>query len=362
MIMRRLLSGIVTAFLAASTMALGAAPAWADDEDDDIRVRVELSSGTVVAGGSKQVTFTITNISEHELRNPVLEFVPSSWDRAKVNFPLDEKVCNAGGWIGPGCPLTPNPLLPGRSLTYTTTLEAVPGATPGPAGTLRILVVYMSGRDPQNFATFPLAVVSGPKPDLYAYAADVPAAGVLEPGQTAPLEAAFANQGNVPATDVTVTATVPAGASFVAGQPDLDVCEFAERTVTCSFGDEVLPADKRLIPLSFTVRLDADAKRGRNLTGKVVITGRAATEAEQQRRVASAFPKALADVDLADNDDTFRIMVVAADENPGTGGGTGSGDEPTLPITGPSAGVGVAFVVIGVALLLLGRRRREGVE
>ncbi|MEV6631440.1 hypothetical protein AB0M54_11885 [Actinoplanes sp. NPDC051470] len=359
--MRRLLTGAVALFLAASAVTLTASPASAGPEDE-LRVAIELSSGKVVAGGTKQVTFTITNISDDDLWNPVLEFEENSWDHDRITIAIDREVCDAGGWIGDGCALTPNPLLPGRSATFTTTITG--GAVPGPAGNLRVLFVYRVGWDPQDFATFPLSVESGPGPDLYAQAADVPADGALEPGQTAPLEAAFANRGNVPATDVKVTATLPAGARFRPGKPPVEGCETTARTVTCDFGDAVLPAKSDLIPLSFPVRLDDNAKRGVNLKGgKVTITGRAATPAEVKAAPRS-FPTPLADIDLADNDDTFVIVVVPGDdESPGGGAGGGDGDDdPVLPITGPgpAVGAGALLLALGAFLILLGRRR-EGV-
>jgi uncharacterized repeat protein (TIGR01451 family) len=371
--MRRLLFGAVSAFLVATSLSLFSAPARADD--DEQKVTLELSSGTVLAGGSKQVTFTVTNISDDELIDPRLGFGQTSWDPEKVNYPLDDEVCHPGTWMEIECTLSPNPLPPGRSATFTTTFEAVDGAAPGPAGYLRAMVLFdMGGRDPGETTAFPLTIEAGPGPDLFAYAADVPPTGALEPGQTAPLLSAFANQGNVPATDITLTATLPAGAHFVAGQPGFEPCEFAERRVTCAFGDEVLTSADGLIPIFFPVQLNDDAKRGVNLKGgKVEITGTAVTEDQQMaaRKVAPSFPKGIAvaaavlnDVDLKDNDDRFTVVVAKAlKDNGGAGGGVGDDDGgPTLPITGPvatsAAGTGVALVAIGVLLLVATRRHR----
>jgi uncharacterized repeat protein (TIGR01451 family) len=369
--MRRLLFGAVSAFLVASSLILFSAPARADD--DERKVTLELSSGTVVAGGSKQVAFTVTNISDDELRNPALGFLQSAWDPEKVNYTLDEEVCHPGVWTNRECWLAPNPLPPGRSAKFTTTFEAVDGAAPGPAGTLRAMVLYdTDGRDPGEVTEFPLTIEGRPGPDLFAYAADVPPTGALEPGQTAPLLSAFANQGNVPATDIKLTATLPAGAHFVSGQPGFEPCEFAERTVTCAFGDEVLASSDGLIPIFFPVQLNHDAKRGVNLKGgKVEVTGTPVTEAEQTvaTNAAPTFPRGvavaaavLADVDLRDNDDRFTVVVAkAAEEDGGTGGGNGD-DGPTLPITGPVvtsvAGTGAALVAVGALLLVATRRRR----
>jgi uncharacterized repeat protein (TIGR01451 family) len=370
LIMRRLLFGALSALLVASSLSLFSAPARADD--DELRVRFELSSGTVVAGGSKQVTFTVTNISDDELIDPRLGFSRTWWDSEKVNYPLDDEVCHTGMWMEIECSLSPNPLPPGRSATFTTTFEAVDGATPGPAGKLRAMVLFdMGGRDPGETTNFPLTIKGPPGPELFAYAADVPPTGALEPGQTGPLLSAFANQGDVPATDITLTATLPAGARFV-GQPGFEPCEFAERTVTCAFGDEVLASSDGLIPIFFQVQLNDDAKRGVNLKGgKVKVTGTPATAAEQTaaKKAAPSFPRGiavaahvLADVDLKDNDDRFTVVVAKAAQD-GAGAGAGSGDDdPTLPITGPAAisvaGIGAALTAVGVLLLVITRQRR----
>ena len=111
--MRRLLFGAVSAFLAASSLALFSAPARA--ADDEPKVTFELSSGTVVAGGSKQVTFTVTNISDDDLGHPTLGFSPTWWDSEKVNYALDEEACHPGTWTERECSLSPSPLPPGRS-------------------------------------------------------------------------------------------------------------------------------------------------------------------------------------------------------------------------------------------------------
>jgi uncharacterized repeat protein (TIGR01451 family) len=369
--MRRLLFGAVSAFLVASSVALFSAPARADD--DERKVTLELSSGAVLAGGSKLVTFTVTNISDEELTNPALGFLQTAWDPEKVNYTLDEEACHPGQWTERECSLQPSPLPPGRSAKFTTTFEAVDGAAPGPAGNLRAMVLYdTDGRDPGEITEFPLTIEARPGPDLFAYAADVPPTGALEPGQTAPLLSAFANQGNVPATDITLTATLPAGAHFVSGQPGFEPCEFAERTVTCAFGDAVLASSDGLIPIFFPVQLNDDAKRGVNLKGgKVEVTGTPVTDAEQRSamKAAPSFPKGiavsaevLADVDLKDNDDRFMVVVAKAEEDDGGAGG-GNGDSgPTLPITGPVvtsvAGTGAALVAVGVLLLVVTRRRR----
>ncbi|HEU5108119.1 MAG TPA: hypothetical protein VFT95_06135 [Micromonosporaceae bacterium] len=373
--MGRVLSGAISAFLVASSLSLFSAPARADD--DELKSTLELSSGTVLAGGSKQVTFTVTNISDDELTDLRLGFLQTAWDHEKVNFPLDDEVCHPGTWTETECSLFPDPLPPGRSATFTTTFEAVDGAAPGPAGKLRAMVLFdMGGRDPGEITEFPLTIAGGPGPDLFAYAADVPPTGALEPGQTGPLLSAFANQGNVPATDITLTATLPAGAHFVSGQPGFEPCEFAERSVTCAFGDQVLTSSDGLIPIMFPVRLNDDAKRGVNLKGgKVEITGTPVAEAEQvaAKKAAPSFPRGtaaaadmLADVDLRDNDDRFTVVVAKAaqaDPDPGGGAGGGNGvDDPTLPITGPAvtvlAGTGAALTAVGVLLLVAVRRRR----
>ena len=369
--MRRLLFGAVSAFLVAGSLLLLSAPARADD--DELRSTLELSSGTVLAGGSKRVTFTVTNISDDELIDPRLGFGQTSWDREKVDYPLDDAACHPGTWTEIECSLAPDPLPPGRSATFTTTFEAVDGAAPGPAGKLRVMVLFdMGGRDPGETTEFPLTIEGRPGPDLFAYAADVPPTGALEPGQTAPLLSAFANQGNVPATDITLTATLPAGAHFVSGQPGFEPCEFAERTVTCAFGDQVLAASDGLIPIFFPVRLNDDAKRGVNLKGgKVEITGTPAAAAEQPaaKRAAPSFPRGiavaadvLADVDLQDNDDRFTVVVANAAQGGGGGGAGGGDDGPTLPITGPAvipvALTGAALTAVGVLLLVTTRRRR----
>jgi uncharacterized repeat protein (TIGR01451 family) len=371
--MRRLLFGAVAAFLVASSLSLFSAPARADD--DEQKVIFELSSGTVLAGGSKQVTFTVTNISDDELIDPRLGFSPTWWDTEKVNYPLDDKVCHPGTWMAIECSLSPNPLPPRRSTTFTTTFEAVDGAAPGPAGKLRAMVLYdMGGRDPGETTEFPLTIKGSPGPDLFAYAADVPPTGTLKPGQTAPLLSAFANQGNVPATDITLTATLPAGAHFVAGQPGFEPCEFAERTVTCTFGDEVLTSSDGLIPISFPVRLNVDAKRGVSLKGgKVEVTGTPVTPVDQgaARKTAPSFPTGIAvaadvldDVDLKDNDDRFTVVVAKpGQDDPVVGAGGGNGDDATtLPITGPAAipvaGTGAALTAVGVLLLVTTRQRR----
>jgi hypothetical protein len=139
LITRRLIFGAVSAFLVASSLSLFSAPARADD--DEQKVVLELSSGTVVAGGSKQVTFTVTNISDDALGNPRLGFLQSAWDPEKVNYTLDEDACHPGVWTPRECSLDPSPLPPGRSATFTTTFEAVDGAAPGPARNLRAKVV-----------------------------------------------------------------------------------------------------------------------------------------------------------------------------------------------------------------------------
>jgi uncharacterized repeat protein (TIGR01451 family) len=357
--------------LVASSLSLFSAPARADD--DGQKVTLELSSGAVVAGGSKQVTFTVTNISDDELRNPALGFLQTAWDPEKVNYTLDEEACRPGEWTERECSLEPSPLPPGRSAKFTTTFEAVDGAASGPAGNLRAMVLYdTDGRDPGEITEFPLTIAGRAGPDLFAYAADVPPTGALEPGQTAPLLSAFANQGNVPATDIKLTATLPAGAHFVSGQPGFEPCEFAERTVTCAFGDEVLTSSDGLIPIFFPVQLNDDAKRGLNLKGgKVEVTGTPVTAAEQMaaKKAAPSFPRGiavaadvLADVDLKDNDDRFTVVVAkATQDDAGAGGGNGD-DGPTLPITGPAiisvAGTGAALTAVGVLLLVTTRRRR----
>ena len=369
--MRRLLFGAVSAFLVASSLSLFSAPAQADD--DERKATLELSSGTVVAGGSKQVIFTVTNISDDEVTNPALGFLQTSWDPEKVNYTLDEEACHTGQWADRECSLSPSPLPPGRSAKFTTTFEAVDGTAPGPAGNLRVLVLFdTDGRDPGEITEFPLTIEGRPGPDLFAYAADVPPTGALEPGQTAPLLSAFANQGDVPATDITLTATLPAGAHFVSGQPGFEPCEFAERTVTCAFGDAVLAPSDGLIPIFFSVQLNDNAKRGVNLKGgKVEVTGTPVTEAEPMaaKKAAPSFPRGLAvaadvlaDVDLKDNDDRFMVVVAkAAADDGGAGGGNGD-DGPTLPITGPVvmsvAGTGAGLVAFGVLLLVATRRRR----
>lgn len=371
--MRRILFGAVSALLVAGCLLLFSAPARADD--DEPQSTLELSSGTVLAGGSKQVTFTLTNIGDENLVDPVLGFDRAWWNSEKVNYPLDDEACQPGEWMPIECSVFPNPLPPGRSAKFTTTFEAVDGAAPGPAGRLRVLAIWdMGGRDPGEATEFPLTIEEGPGPDLFAYAADVPRTGALRPGQTAPLLSAFANQGNVPATNIRLTATLPAGAHFVSGQPGFEPCVFAERTVTCAFGDEVLASSDGLIPISFPVRLNHNAKRGVNLKGGTVkVTGTAVAAAEQvaAKKAAPSFPKGigvaadvLADVDLKDNDDRFTVVVAKAVKDGGgngAGGGNG-GNGPMLPITGPAvvavAGTGAALTAGGVLLLATTRRRR----
>jgi hypothetical protein len=177
------------------------------------------------------------------------------------------------------------------------------------------------------------------------------------------------NQGDVAATGLKLTVTLPEHVTFVEEE---EGCEYnaANTVATCTYENLPLVPAEEADPdndvfsarLFFNdLRVAADAPAPSVLPDGVVDAEPLVAEAQAPaRRQAAALPDNILevpeslDVDSSDNTDEFSVYVAAAS------GGEGGGGE--LPITGVQAGlfggVGLAVVVAGAVLLLMARRRR----
>jgi hypothetical protein len=205
----------------------------------------------------------------------------------------------------------------------------------------------------------------------------------IHPGDTSAVLGFAINQGDMTATGVKVSVTLPKQVTFAEKE---EGCTYSAdtRTVTCNYEQvSLIPADKDTDgndDVSAFAVIWFPIKVAEGVTAPVALTGGTfgaaalgQVEFEEQASTLSteAAPKLPAnvkllgasdvpDVDPSDNVDGFAVIVAAEG-----GGGGGDGDEdggPTLPVTGVQVGLigglGAGVIAVGGVLVLLARRRR----
>ena len=363
-------------------------------EGDAHQIVITVHGTTVTAGGGKAGILSIHNQGPNNVVDAGIDFDLGALDTAKVGFSLlPNDKCRAPGRTGITC----------ASIGERTTLDLLfrltpaAGAEPGPAGMITAVVTdsLHDGLDGDaHVLTFPVAIgASGA--DLLVWAPDQPfradgSTGKIKRGEDGSLSIVIVNQGDRTVNGVRVTTKLVEGATFT----PLDGCTVAadKETLSCEFTTLTLIAaeqdtdadDDKWSAVEFTpgVHIAADAKSPKgwpDLPGNTVTVEPLAVATDQRAAVLAeeALPTGIKgasparlDVDATDNTDDFTIMVAAADSagggseggdgSEGGGGGSAGGG---LPITGAPvivvAGIGLAVIIIGAALLFATRRRKS---
>ncbi|MDG4762721.1 LPXTG cell wall anchor domain-containing protein [Solwaraspora sp. WMMD406] len=165
----------------------------------------------------------------------------------------------------PGCELT------GRTVTcaygvldagftdhiHPARLASRAGAPPGDAGTMSVTIssAQEDANPSDNTVTFPVTVLTS-GPDLVAVVDDINTeADPVGPGDTAPLHAAVANEGDSTADSYTIALNLPTGVGFVdqyddceyttywPNDPKLDGYAYGPSRVTCALTLPLAPGD-----------------------------------------------------------------------------------------------------------------------
>lgn len=359
-----------TALLAVGAVAAAAAPAYADPAEADLSVKSASSKIAVDAPG-KDFRIDIHNAGPGVATDTEVTVDWSKLDPELVKIdPAQFEGCDITGEtavcaIGDGAA--------GETLPLPLTIDRVPGATVGPAGSFTVSV-RSAAPDPNeanNSDTVEVEVVDSGV-DLTAVAFDVYAISQqgepspVVPGHTAPLFWFLANQGDRAAKGISYSITLPEHVTFV---DNFEGCapSAGKRTLVCQYPDAVLePGDALFDETGTTVKVSEDAPgpvvlKGGLLKGSAMgavdvstLRAKAASVAPNGLQVASA-AELRKEIDPGDNDASFSVFVAAK-------GGAGGGAGPTLPVTGVHAGliggVGLLVVVAGTAMFLVARRRR----
>lgn len=279
--------------------------------------------------------------------------------------------------IGTECDL-PN-LPPGRSLTFDMRYPIFGGGVIHMFGEFTTSVRHaQSDPVPANNSVLSrlIATASVAGADMYASAWDVPVdasgkVGAIVPGQRGELRFEIGNVGLTVVRELELTLRLPEHVSL---EGDLSGCEYdaGRREAICVYrglslipvNDDTDPNDDEHSGLRFqvSVRVAESAPAPAHLAGGRVevralldepIPSIAAAGLPRQASPMRADPEATPDRDPSDNTDTFTVFTAV--ESGGVGGG--------MPVTGVDAarmaGTGAGAVLLGAALLLLGRRRRQ---
>jgi hypothetical protein len=380
--MKRSLVGL----LAAGIVALTATPAAAAAEID---FGVELRGGTVARDVSyKGAEAAVTNHGTTKPESVRLTVDLTELDRTKVQFDADDAYCTIGDETAE-CDLPEFAIAdPGHFYGWGLGLrptDAAAEAGPGPLGRLTVTVAVEGDTNPANDTRTLDVTLAGNGGDLVvgaAHVADEQTGAPVKPGATEWARAYVANVGDTAIKGVRIELELPEQVTFT---DEVQGCEYSadKRKLVCIDADHVLipfqddeTAEKwdSSAEAGFRVTVAADAEGPAELKGgKWTVTplGLAPAEAPATRsRTTSSFltparAEAQPEVDLTDNTSTFLVKVAEPDEDDGDGGGTGGGDDdgPGLPITGPGAGamagVGIGFVLLGVVLVVMSRRRPD---
>ena len=362
--------------IAGTAVAFAAAPAFAAADTD---LGVSLSGTTIAATSAGKVfDITITNAGESTATGVTVTFDLSGLEQDKVSFvvPTGEdgaEVCDVDGdTVACGVQDIPG----GQNLDLGAELTRLAGT--GEAGAITVQVGH-DGTDPNeaNDVATANVTVGDSGPDLFVFAPDVPfnpetnqTEGRVPAGGVGRLWYVIGNQGDVAATGLKLTVTLPEHVTFVEEESG---CEYnaANTVATCTYEDLPLVPVEEADPgndvfsarLFFNdLRVAADAPAPSVLADGVVdAEPLVADEQAPARRQAAALPDNILevpeslDVDRSDNTDEFSVYVAAASGGAGGGGGE-------LPLTGAKAGlfggVGLAVLAAGAVLLVIARRRR----
>ncbi|MFI7426137.1 cell wall anchor protein [Micromonospora sp. NPDC049836] len=392
------------AVLAAGALAAVAAPAHASDQAEIALAPIssQLAKG-VEEARAKPFKFTVTNSGPGTARN--------------VHYRLNAAELNPTrvGWVVPvGCRLlTPNlydcPL--GDLPAGTTQDFGVPLFSTGDRGDGGRLIVGISSdnweRDPADVVEVPVTVTRRGY-DLTTWVQDVYANvrvdGVQEketdlrpvrPGGTAPLDWAVYNHGSRKATGIFYGITLPAGVTFdrLPGSCSAQVINGLAQALCQDDGAVIRPG--QYYTDEVWVKVAEDVTEPVLRPGDIFGYGldEATGEPEEEARAADARQqRTFTETDKPDNHTIFDVFVdlstepspsptptpsatPTAEPSPsgsahpsvtptagdGAGGGAGGGDG-GLPVTGVQVGliggIGVAVLVAGGLLLMLGRRRK----
>lgn len=214
------------AVLATTALFGPSAPARAADALPDLFVSFDRdpvaeidNSGTTVGMyvynyGQAEATAVTVTLDLSKLSDGVLASVPEWTDTCEL---AGTKVTCTVGRLEAGQVTTVNPL----------SLASRQGATPGDAGSVTVTIdgAEDDANPDDNTTTFPVTVIAS-GPDLVAAAKDLnEKSDPVGPGDSVPLYTGVFNEGDSPATNFTVTAVVPTGATF------------AERYSDCTYTD-----------------------------------------------------------------------------------------------------------------------------
>ncbi|GAB3156032.1 hypothetical protein GCM10027290_53180 [Micromonospora sonneratiae] len=334
----------------------------------------------------KVITTTVTNHGPSTARGIVVKF--SGWvdsetvDPGTVNFCrppwIDQQTRRAGSDpqnprnadIGHQCKVPD--LRAGQSVKlYSRTL--LWAGVHGSIGELAAVVSH-AGVDPvttNNSAGGRIMMRGGRGVDLYARVSDVPTSaagkvGAVVPGNSAELRYEIGNNGSLSARGLKVQIELPRHVTFAESRSDC-VYDPAGRTATCVYRKLLLipvqndekPGDDLHSAVRFThrLRVSVDAPAPGYLAGGVLIAEPIDIESKPEVAASTVLPDGVTglrgvDLDGSDNEDRFTVFT-------GRPGGAGGG----LPVTGAPAGllggIGLASVLVGGALVLATRRRRQ---
>ena len=383
MTMRNLARVGATGLLAAGTLALAAAPAFAADVDFGLSLK-----GTTIAVGasSKPATVGFTNNGTSTPKEVGVLFDATELDESKVKVDLGDCTftdgiaeCVLDGSAIPG---------PGETADLDIPLIKQTGAT-GAAGKLTVTIKVDGDTNKANDSKTVDVTVGGSGVDLRVLAPDVTAVDAdgeftgkaIPPGGSSVVEGYLANHGDTVATGFKVTFSLPKDVVFAEQFEDCDYSS-DKRTVTCTADVPLIPVDVdtdsdkgiSALVIDFPVTVSKDAKGPVSLKGgsfAAAATGQESGDVRSlAKRAAPALPAMATaltaaeadklDVDATDNTDDFAVLV--AGPAGGQGGGSGDEDGGGLPVTGPVAasvgGAGLAVIVVGAMLFFSARRRR----
>ena len=368
--------GAVSA-LTIGAVALAGAPAFADPADADLSVKAASSKISVGVdgkalrfdinnGGPAIATDTVVTLDLAGLDSSMVGVDPAQFEDSGCEVNKSLVTCE----IGAGNP--------GETLPWLFSVERLGGE--GPAGSFT-LTAESSAPDPDpknNTVTVPVEVVGGGV-DLLAIAWDVYTISEEEeltpvaPGDAAPLFWGIFNQGDHIAQGVNYSITLPEHVTFV---DDFKDCTTSadRRVLDCEKTGAVIVPGLGLETEEdvYWVQVSEDAPGPVTLTGGELTASAIDSIDPSKARMAatSVAPEGMRvvtkeeildgpnEVDEGDNDSSFAVFVGGPAAAGGGGGGGGGG----LPVTGVQAGllggVGLAVVVAGGALFMLGRRRR----
>jgi len=342
-----------------------ASPASAAAAGADLAVNL---AGTTIAAtaAGKFGTVTLTNNGPDAATGVVLTFDTGDLDTSKVvaaragcTTTADAIVCAIGDDSVPPA---------GGDLDFSIPLDRVPGAPPGPAGTLSVTVsADTDDPNPGNNDKTADVVIGDSGVDLHVLVPDVygldaagdPTTDPVPAGGSSEVHAFFINFGDMGVDGLRVVVTLPEFVTFGGVDP---ACTYSpdNRSATCDY-DVVITPDEG-IDVAWPVTVAANAPGPKALRGGLVAGAAIAVFDPPLPDGPSALPKNIRklspdqvpDVDPGDDEDAFTVFIGAGPGQPGPG---------DLPVTGVRIGqfgaLGAALVVLGAMLVVLARRRRR---